>query len=50
MILVHINWDGEGGFYYFSELLQEEIFKEIGNENYIKFPKWKKIQKVIQEV
>ena len=39
IILVHINWNSLGGFYYIPMSVQEKIFKEIGSENYIKLPK-----------
>jgi len=39
IILVQINWGGEGGFYYISVEIQKEIFDGIGREKYIKLPK-----------
>jgi hypothetical protein len=39
MILVQINWDNGGGFYYISQETQIEILKSMGHENYIKLPK-----------
>jgi hypothetical protein len=39
MIFVQINWDSEGGLYYFPLELQIEIFKKLGAEKYIKLPK-----------
>lgn len=39
MILVQINWDNGGGFYYISQETQVEVFESIRRENYIKLPK-----------
>ena len=39
MILIHINWTNGGGFYYFSQTVQQEVLQEIGRESYIKLPK-----------
>ncbi len=39
MLLVHINWNKTGGFYYIPLAVQEQIFNKIGKENYIKLPK-----------
>jgi len=39
IILVQINWGGEGGFYYIPVEIQKEIFDGIGREKYIKLPK-----------
>ncbi|MCL2520020.1 MAG: ThaI family type II restriction endonuclease [Spirochaetaceae bacterium] len=39
MILVHINWGGEGGFYYVYKGIQLELLKAIGYQNYLKLPK-----------
>ncbi len=39
MILVQINWDSEGGFFYIPLHVQLEILNEIGIDNYIKLPK-----------
>jgi hypothetical protein len=39
MILAHINWNGDGGFYYIPKEAQIETFKLIGYEKYIKLPK-----------
>jgi hypothetical protein len=39
MILVQINWDYEGGFYYIPVEVQRQILKQIGNMKYIKLPK-----------
>lgn len=39
MLLIHINWDGIGGFYYIPKEIQIEVLNKIGRENYIKLPK-----------
>jgi len=39
ILLVQINWDKVGGFYYIPLEVQKKVFKEIGRENYIKLPK-----------
>ncbi|MFI5133379.1 MAG: ThaI family type II restriction endonuclease [Chitinophagales bacterium] len=39
LILVRINWDNGGGFYYIPIEVQQQILKKIGRENYIKLPK-----------
>ena len=39
ILLAHINWDGEGAFYFFPAKEQMSILKKIGRENYIKLPK-----------
>jgi hypothetical protein len=39
MILVQINWDNGGGFFYIPLKVQLEILKKIGIKNYIKLPK-----------
>ncbi|MDR2426532.1 MAG: ThaI family type II restriction endonuclease [Endomicrobium sp.] len=39
MILVQINWDNVGGFYYISKEIQNKTLKLIGREKYIKLPK-----------
>ena len=39
MILVQINWENGGGFYYISKEVQFETLNEMGRENYIKLPK-----------
>jgi hypothetical protein len=39
ILLVQINWNGRGGFYYMPLTAQERIFNKIGRENYIKLPK-----------
>lgn len=38
MVLVQINWNNGGGFYYIPQEVQKEVFKKIGRENYIKLP------------
>ncbi|MHB9295822.1 hypothetical protein PilKf_01574 [Pillotina sp. SPG140] len=39
MILVHINWDNNGGLYYISKAIQNKTLESMGRENYIKLPK-----------
>ena len=39
IILVNINWNKEGGFYFIPKKVQEETIKILGVENYIKLPK-----------
>ena len=39
IILVQINWGGEGGFYYIPVEIQKEVFDRIGRGKYIKLPK-----------
>ncbi|MBF0302982.1 MAG: ThaI family type II restriction endonuclease [Desulfamplus sp.] len=39
MILVHINWESIGGFYFIPLEAQTQVFKQIERENYIKLPK-----------
>jgi hypothetical protein len=39
MLLVHINWGGVGGLYYFTQRAQLEILQKMGRERYIKLPK-----------
>jgi hypothetical protein len=39
MLLAHINWDGEGGLYYFTKNLQMSVMEEWGREEYMKLPK-----------
>lgn len=38
LVLVQINWNNGGGFFYFPLEVQEEVFKKIGREKYIKLP------------
>ena len=39
ILLVQINWDDLGGFYYIPLEVQKRLFDEIGRQNYIKLPK-----------
>ncbi|HUC38926.1 MAG TPA: ThaI family type II restriction endonuclease [Candidatus Acidoferrum sp.] len=39
MILVQVNWGGEGGVYYISSETQQQVFKKLGRGGYIKLPK-----------
>ena len=39
MILVHINWESDGGFYFIPADVQNDIFQQMGRDNYIKLPK-----------
>jgi len=39
MLLVQINWNDVGGFYYIPLEAQKRLFGKIGRENYIKLPK-----------
>jgi hypothetical protein len=39
ILLVQINWNDTGGFYYIPLATQKRLFDEIGRENYIKLPK-----------
>lgn len=39
VLLVQINWDSKGGFYYLPLEVQRKIFRDIGKERYIKLPK-----------
>jgi len=38
-LLVQINWNAAGGFYYLPLEIQRKVFREIGKERYIKLPK-----------
>lgn len=38
MILVHINWGGNGCFYYIPQEVQLEVLDRLGKDNYIKLP------------
>lgn len=38
MVLVQINWNNGGGFYYIPCEVQEEVFKKLGRTKYIKLP------------
>lgn len=39
ILLVQINWDDTGGFYYIPLEVQKKLFDRIGRGNYIKLPK-----------
>jgi len=39
ILLVQINWNDTGGFYYIPLAVQKKIFDKTGRENYIKLPK-----------
>ena len=39
MLLVQINWNGDGGFYYIPLEVQKRIFNRLGKDRYIKLPK-----------
>ncbi|MGB9853140.1 MAG: ThaI family type II restriction endonuclease, partial [Candidatus Kapaibacteriota bacterium] len=39
LLLVQINWNDRGGFYYIPFTAQKRLFNKIGRENYIKLPK-----------
>jgi hypothetical protein len=39
LLLVQINWNDRGGFYYIPLTAQKRLFNKIGRENYIKLPK-----------
>lgn len=39
ILLVQINWNNAGGFYYIPLEVQKKLFDKIGRENYIKLPK-----------
>lgn len=39
ILLVQINWNGLGGFYYVPLEVQKGLFDKIGRQNYIKLPK-----------
>jgi hypothetical protein len=38
-LLLQINWNAKGGFYYIPLKAQQRLFKRIGREEYIKLPK-----------
>jgi hypothetical protein len=38
-LLVQINWNELGGFYYIPSEVQKRLFDSIGRQNYIKLPK-----------
>lgn len=39
ILLVQINWDDLGGFYYIPLEIQGRLFDKMGSQNYIKLPK-----------
>ncbi|MEW6376721.1 MAG: ThaI family type II restriction endonuclease [Thermodesulfobacteriota bacterium] len=39
ILLVQINWNNVGGFYYIPLEAQKKLFHRIGRENYIRLPK-----------
>lgn len=39
MILIHINWNQVGGFYFIPKEVQEKVLNSIGKEKYITLPK-----------
>lgn len=39
MLLIQVNWNNVGGFFYFSLNSQKKVFNKIGRERYIKLPK-----------
>jgi len=39
MFFAHVNWDGEGGLYYFTKDLQTSVLVEKGRAEYVKVPK-----------
>ncbi|MCK4404043.1 MAG: ThaI family type II restriction endonuclease [candidate division Zixibacteria bacterium] len=39
ILLVQINWNDLGGFYYIPLEVQKRLFDQIGRQNYIKLPK-----------
>ena len=39
ILLVQINWNATGGFYYIPLKAQKQLFEDIGREKYIKLPK-----------
>lgn len=39
ILLVQINWNDTGGFYYIPLQAQKQLFNNIGKEKYIKLPK-----------
>ncbi|MGC9111727.1 MAG: ThaI family type II restriction endonuclease [candidate division WOR-3 bacterium] len=39
LLLVQINWNDRGGFYYIPLTAQKRVFDKLGRENYIKLPK-----------
>lgn len=39
ILLIQINWNSKGGFYYIPLEVQRKLFNQIGREKYIKLPK-----------
>lgn len=39
ILLVQINWNHTGGFFYIPNNIQRKLFDKIGRKNYIKLPK-----------
>jgi hypothetical protein len=39
VLLVQINWNGNGGFYYIPLEVQKKVFDKLGKDKYIKLPK-----------
>ncbi len=39
ILLIQINWNDLGGFYYIPLEVQKRLFNKIGRQNYIKLPK-----------
>ena len=39
ILLVQINWNNLGGFYYIPLEVQKRLFDKVGRQNYIKLPK-----------
>jgi len=39
ILLIQINWEDTGGFYYIPLVAQKRLFDRIGRHNYIKLPK-----------
>lgn len=38
ILLIQINWNDKGGFYYIPNEVQRRIFNRLGKENYLKLP------------
>jgi hypothetical protein len=39
MLLVQVNWNGTGGFYYIPLNAQKRVFDKLGRKNYIRLPR-----------
>jgi hypothetical protein len=39
ILLIQINWGGDGGFFYVSKEIQKNLVRRIGRKNYILLPK-----------